>query len=48
MYRRREGTVVPLLSSLSMRGFSVFLGDQMSPADYTALSGVAAQTLAAG
>jgi hypothetical protein len=39
---------VPLLSTLSTHGFSVFLGDQMSQADYAALSGVAAQTLAAG
>jgi hypothetical protein len=39
---------VPLLQNLGTRGFSVFLGDQMTPADYVALSGAAAQTLAAG
>ncbi|HEX5246142.1 MAG TPA: hypothetical protein VFW41_03330 [Gaiellaceae bacterium] len=39
---------VPLLQALSTRGFSVFLGDQMTPADYSALSGVAAATVAAG
>lgn len=39
---------VPLLSNLGTRGFSVFLGDQMTQADYAALSGVAAQTLATG
>jgi hypothetical protein len=39
---------VSLLQNLGTRGFSVFLGDQMTPADYVALSGVAAQTVAAG
>ncbi|SRR5581483_571718 len=39
---------VPLLQNLGTRGFSVFLGDQMTQADYTALSGVAAANLAAG
>lgn len=39
---------VPLLQSLATRGFSVFLGDQMSAADFSALSGVAAATVAAG
>jgi hypothetical protein len=39
---------VPLLQNLGTRGFSVFLGDQMTPADFVALSGVAAQTVAAG
>lgn len=39
---------VPLLQNLGTRGFSVFLGDQMSPADFAALAGVAAATLAAG
>lgn len=39
---------VPLLERLSTRGFSVFLGDQMTPADFAALSGVAAQTVAEG
>jgi len=37
---------VPLLQNLGTRGFSVFLGDQMTPADFSALSGVAAATLA--
>jgi hypothetical protein len=39
---------VPLLQNLGTRGFSVFLGDQMTAADFTALSGVAASTVAAG
>jgi hypothetical protein len=39
---------VPLLQSLGTRGFSVFLGDQMSAADFTALAGIAASTVAAG
>jgi hypothetical protein len=39
---------VPLLQNLGTNGFSVFLGDQMTPADFAALSGIAAQTLAAG
>jgi hypothetical protein len=33
---------VPLLQNLGTHGFSVFLADQMTPADYTALSGLAA------
>jgi len=33
---------------LGTRGFSVFLADQMTPADYVALSTVAAATVAAG
>lgn len=32
---------VPLLQNLGTEGFSVFLADQMTPADYTALSGLA-------
>lgn len=39
---------VPLLQNLGTHGFSVFLGDQMTPADYLALSGIAASTVAAG
>jgi hypothetical protein len=39
---------VPLLENLGTEGFSVFLGDQMTPADYTALSGIAAATIPAG
>lgn len=39
---------VPLLQNLGTRGFSVFLGDEMTPADYLALSGIAASTVAAG
>ncbi|HEY2072342.1 MAG TPA: hypothetical protein VGG88_02070 [Gaiellaceae bacterium] len=39
---------VPLLQNLGTRGFSVFLGDYMTPADFTALSGFAATTDAAG
>ena len=39
---------VPLLQNLGTRGFSVFLGDQMTPADFSALAGVAAATIAAG
>ena len=39
---------VPLLQNLGTTGFSVFLGDQMTPADFSALSGIAAQTVAAG
>lgn len=39
---------VPLLQNLGTRGFSVFLGDYMTPADFTALSGFAAATVAAG
>ena len=39
---------VPLLQGLATHGFSVFLGDQMTPADFQALSAIAAQTLAAG
>jgi hypothetical protein len=39
---------VPLLQGLGTRGFSVFLADQMSVADYSALAGVAAATLSAG
>jgi hypothetical protein len=39
---------VPLLQNLGTRGFSVFLGDQMTVADFTALSGIAASTVAAG
>jgi hypothetical protein len=39
---------VPLLQNLGTTGFSVFLGDQMTLADYAALSGLAARTLAAG
>jgi hypothetical protein len=39
---------VPLLQNLGTQGFAVFLGDQMTPADYLALSGIAAATLAAG
>jgi hypothetical protein len=39
---------VPLLQPLSTHGFAVFLGDYMTPADFTALSAFAAQTVAAG
>ena len=39
---------VPLLQNLGTHGFSVFLGDFMKPADYTALAGIAASTVAAG
>ena len=39
---------VPLLQALGTHGFAVFLGDQMTPADFASLSGIAAQTLAAG
>jgi hypothetical protein len=39
---------VPLLQNLGTTGFSVFLGDQMSAADFSALSGIAAATVAAG
>jgi len=39
---------VPLLQGLGTRGFSVFLADQMSAADYSALAGLAAATLATG
>jgi hypothetical protein len=39
---------VPLLQNLGTTGFSVFLGDQMTPADFEALSGIAAQTVAEG
>ncbi len=39
---------VPLLQNLGTRGFSVFLGDQMTQADYVALSGIAASTDAGG
>jgi len=39
---------VPLMQNLGTRGFSVFLGDQMTLADYAALAGLAAQTLSAG
>jgi hypothetical protein len=39
---------VPLLQNLGTHGFSVFLGDQMTPADFQALAGVAAATVAAG
>jgi hypothetical protein len=39
---------VPLLQNLGTRGFSVFLGDQMTPADFSALAGVAAATIAVG
>jgi hypothetical protein len=39
---------VPLLQGLGTRGFSVFLADQMSIADYGALSALAAATVAAG
>ncbi len=39
---------VPLLQALGTRGFSVFLADQMTPADDVALSTVAAATAAAG
>ena len=39
---------VPLLQNLGTVGFSVFLGDQMTAADFTALSGIAASTVAAG
>ena len=39
---------VPLLQGLGTRGFSVFLADQMSLADYSALAGLAAATLSAG
>lgn len=39
---------VPLLQKLSTRGFSVFIGDQMTAADFAALSGIAASTVAAG
>lgn len=39
---------VPLLQGLGTRGFSVFLADQMSVADYGALSGIAASTVSAG
>ncbi|MGH3000203.1 MAG: hypothetical protein ACRDNM_12980, partial [Gaiellaceae bacterium] len=35
---------VPLLQNLGTHGFSVFLGDYMTPADYTALAGIAAST----
>lgn len=42
------GKYVPLLQNLGTQGFSVFLGDYMTPADYTALSGIAAATVAAG
>jgi hypothetical protein len=37
---------VPLLQNLATRGFSVFLADQMRPADYTALSSFAQATVA--
>ena len=39
---------VPLLQGLGTRGFSVFLADQMTLADYSALAGLAAATLATG
>ncbi len=39
---------VPLLQGLGTRGFSVFLADQMSAADYSALAGLAAATVSAG
>jgi hypothetical protein len=39
---------VPLLQNLGTHGFSVFLGDQMTAADFSALSGVAAANVAAG
>jgi hypothetical protein len=39
---------VPLLASLATRGFSVFLADQMTPGDFTALSAFAQATDAAG
>lgn len=39
---------VPLLQGLATHGFAVFLGDYMTPGDFTALSGIAAQTIAAG
>jgi len=39
---------VPLLQNLGTRGFSVFLGDDMKPADYNALAPIAAATVAAG
>lgn len=39
---------VPLLEQLGTHGFSVFIGDQMTLADYAALSELAAQTDAAG
>jgi len=39
---------VPLLQGLGTRGFSVFLADQMSLADYSALAGIAAATVSAG
>lgn len=39
---------VPLLQGLATRGFSVFLGNYMKPADFDALSAFAAQTDAEG
>jgi len=39
---------VPLLQNLATHGFSVFLGDQMTAADFSALSAIAAATVAAG
>jgi len=39
---------VPLLQNLGTVGFSVFLGDQMSAADFAALAGVAAANVTAG
>lgn len=47
-HRYPASRYVPLLQNLGTHGFSVFLGDQMTPADYQALSGIAASTVAAG
>jgi hypothetical protein len=47
-HRYPAAKYVPLLEALGTHGFSVFIADQMSPADYAALSDFAAATVAAG